>query len=82
MGITPFYKYFEQLSAPFEEIGDNFKNLELNKGKIDIFEKEIEKVYQKIRNLLNELRIEETSRSESMEFPKLKLKDSTSISQA
>ena len=74
-----FYKYFEQLSSPFEEIGSNFIDLELNKAKIDLFEKEIEIVFQRIRNLLKELRIEETSRSESMEFPKLKLKDSTII---
>lgn len=74
-----FYKYFEQLSSPFEEIGVKFRNLELDKAKIDIFEKEVENVNRKISTLLNELRIEETSLSESLEFPKLKLKDSTMI---
>ena len=74
-----FYKYFGQLSSPFEEIGEKFKNLEVNKVKLEVFEKEIEKVNSKIKNLLQELRIEETSRAESTEFPKLKLKDSSMI---
>jgi len=74
-----FYKYFEQLSSPFEEIGDNFRDLELQRARISEFEKAIKNINLKIKNLLKELRIEENLKSESMEFPKLKLKDSTMI---
>jgi Ras-related protein Rab-1A len=74
-----FYKYFEQLSEPFEKIGDIFKNLEAKRSKIEEFEKEIKNVVSKIKTLLDELRIDEISQSESREFPKLKMKDSTMI---
>lgn len=72
-----FYKYFEQLSSPFEEIGRKFKNLELKKARLEEYENEAKNVYIKVRTLLNELKIEETS--EPTEFPKLSLKDSTMI---
>jgi Ras-related protein Rab-8A len=72
-----FYKYFEQLSIPFEEIGLKFKNLELKKAKLEDYENEANNVNLKIKTLLNELKIEETLKP--TEFPKLTLKDSTMI---
>jgi small GTP-binding protein len=74
-----FYKYFEQLSSPFDEVGKKFIDLELNKAKLDEYETEIGNLNLRIKNLLKELSIQETSNTESMEFPKLKLKDSTMI---
>jgi Ras-related protein Rab-8A len=72
-----FYKYFEQLSTLFKEIGLKFKNLELEKGKLEEYETEVKNVNLKIKTLLNELKIEETLKP--TEFPKLSLKDSTMI---
>ncbi len=74
-----FYKYFEQLTTPFDESEKLFNDLELNRAKLEKFEKEIERLHARIDNLLRELKIEETSASESNAFPKLKLKDSTMI---
>ncbi len=74
-----FYKYFEQLSDSFEEIGKIFRNLEENRSKLEEIEKEVKNLINRIKTVLNELRIDETSQSESKEFPKLKLKDSTMI---
>jgi small GTP-binding protein len=74
-----FYKYFEQLNPPFEEYSSRIKNLERQRARLEEFESEIESLSNTVNNLLNELRLEETSKSESKEFPKVKLKDSTLI---